>query len=251
MTTPGPAMRTASELPRKSPVPIAPPIAIILSWPAVSWRDSCSPFSMAPAAASAIFVGFARTTRRIECAQEFDGGGARILHAMAHAYGKVNAAARFEFARCVIGMHNAVTLQDENHFFISVEVNQSLTLRNPSRELGNLPAAEVPIDQIAKQTVLAGADVLAMVFMHQQLWRFAGIRCRQSIHNVALGILGATGADNTQSLRAGIIDVVGRAGRNENRGPGTEWVTKSIDEAFSLAADHVEHFFGVRIHYGG
>src|SRR5580698_5070652 len=167
MTTPGPAMRTASELPRKSPVPIAPPIAIILSWPAESWRDSCSPFSMAPGAASAIFVGFARTTRRIERAQKFDSGAARILHAMAHAYGKVNAAARFEFARCVVGVHDPMALQDENHFFISMEVNRSLAWRNPSRELGDLLAAEVPIDQVAKQTVLAGADILAMVFMHQ------------------------------------------------------------------------------------
>src|SRR5580658_469282 len=123
MTTPGPAMRTASELPRKSPVPIAPPIAIILSWPAVSWRDSCSPFSMAPEAASAIFVGFARTTRWIECAQKLDGGGARILHAVAHSYREVNAAARSEFARCVIGMHDPMTLQDENHFFVGMEVN--------------------------------------------------------------------------------------------------------------------------------
>ena len=46
--TPGPAVCTASELPRNRPVPMAPPIAIMASCRGVSWRESCSPFSMAP-----------------------------------------------------------------------------------------------------------------------------------------------------------------------------------------------------------
>src|SRR5579871_2450768 len=44
--TPGPAVWTARELPRKSPVPMAPPMAIIEICADVSWRESCSPFSM-------------------------------------------------------------------------------------------------------------------------------------------------------------------------------------------------------------
>ena len=38
--TAGPAVCTASELPRKSPVPMAPPMAIIAIWRVVSRRDS-------------------------------------------------------------------------------------------------------------------------------------------------------------------------------------------------------------------
>src|SRR5580704_3396033 len=154
--TPGPAMRTASELPRKSPVPIAPPMAIILSWRNVSWRDSCSPFSIPSGAASTIFrlhpfIRFAGTTRRIERAQQLDGRSPRILHAMVHAYGEVNAAARREFARFAVGMHNPVAFQNENAFFIRVIVNRGFARRNPSRELRDLFAAEVGVDQVAEQ----------------------------------------------------------------------------------------------------
>src|SRR5271168_2767885 len=38
--TPGPASRIVSELPRKSPTPIAPPIVIIVSWRCVRLRLS-------------------------------------------------------------------------------------------------------------------------------------------------------------------------------------------------------------------
>lgn len=40
--TAGPAARTASELPKKSPVPMAPPMAIIAIWRVVSRRASPS-----------------------------------------------------------------------------------------------------------------------------------------------------------------------------------------------------------------
>src|SRR5579862_968884 len=113
MMTPGPAMRTASELPRKSPVPIAPPIAIMPSWRVESWRDSCSPFSMLPGAASvARLIGFARTPRRIKRAQQLDSGCPRILHAMAYAYGEVNAAASLELAPFVVGVYNPAAFQN-------------------------------------------------------------------------------------------------------------------------------------------
>src|SRR5271166_1243402 len=95
--TPGPATRTASELPRNSPVPIAPPIAIMLSWPEVNCRESCSPFSMPPRGASVVFIGCAGAAGRIERAQQFDGGVRRILHAMTRPYGEIDAAAGPEF----------------------------------------------------------------------------------------------------------------------------------------------------------
>src|SRR5580658_2821904 len=40
--TPGPASRTVTLLPRKSPTPIAPPMASMVSWRWVSWRFSSS-----------------------------------------------------------------------------------------------------------------------------------------------------------------------------------------------------------------
>ena len=87
---------------------------------------------------------------------------------MAHAYGEVNAAAGLEFTRFAVGVHNSVTFQDENAFFIGVVVDRGFARRNPSDELGDLFAAEVGIDQVAEQTVLAGANVFAKVFMYQQ-----------------------------------------------------------------------------------
>jgi len=45
----------------KSPVPIAPPIAIMLSCPLESWRESCSPCSMPRLAASLVFIRDAGT----------------------------------------------------------------------------------------------------------------------------------------------------------------------------------------------
>src|ERR1700689_3586092 len=147
-------MRPASELPRKSPVPIAPPMAIILGWLEESSRDSCSPFSMAPGGKLfARFIGFAGTSRRIERTQQLDRGCPRVLHAMAYAYGEVNAAASPEFTRFVVGVHNPLAFQDENAFLIGVVVDRGFAGRNPAHELGDLSPAKVDIDQVAEQTV--------------------------------------------------------------------------------------------------
>src|SRR5271168_3894677 len=54
--TPGPASRIVSELPRKSPTPIAPPIVIMVSWRCVRLRLSSGESS----------VGFARDAGDIE-----------------------------------------------------------------------------------------------------------------------------------------------------------------------------------------
>src|SRR5580704_14861278 len=50
--TPGPASRMVTELPRKSPTPIAPPIVIMVSWRCVSLRFSSEELSDPLAAAS-------------------------------------------------------------------------------------------------------------------------------------------------------------------------------------------------------
>src|ERR1700728_4764555 len=93
---------------------------------------------------------------------------------MAHTYWKVNAAAGLEFARFAVGVHNSVAFQDEDTFFIGVVMHRRFAGRNPSRELGDLLAAEVRVDQIPESTVLARGNVFAMVFMYQQPRRRAG-----------------------------------------------------------------------------
>src|SRR5580658_7790433 len=147
------------------------------------------------------FIGFARTTRRIERAQQLDRGRPRILHAMAYAYGEENAAASLEFTRFVIGVHNPVAFQDESGFFIGVVVDRSFAGRNPSRELGDQFAAEVPIDQVTEQTVLAGANVFAKVFVHEQPRRLAGPRRQRTIDDLTPRVLRAARADQTNGLR--------------------------------------------------
>src|SRR5580698_1518649 len=51
--TPGPANRIVSELPRKSPTPIAPPIVIMVSWRCVRLRLSSKELSVGFAGADA------------------------------------------------------------------------------------------------------------------------------------------------------------------------------------------------------
>src|SRR5271170_4203765 len=154
--TPGPAMRTARALPRNRPVPMAPPIAIMLSWAEVSWRSSCSPCSMAP---SVVFIRGAGAAGGVEGAQQLDGGVSRILDAVADAYGEIYAAAGPELAgfRLLVnglGMYDSVAFENENAFFIGVEVERGFARGNPAGELGHLAAAEVGVDQIAEDAVL-------------------------------------------------------------------------------------------------
>src|ERR1700739_3510737 len=52
--TPGPASRMVTELPRKSPTPIAPPMVIMVSWRCVSARLSSVEFSRVRAGSKAI-----------------------------------------------------------------------------------------------------------------------------------------------------------------------------------------------------
>src|SRR5579871_3535634 len=124
---------------------------------------------------------------------------------MAYAYGKVNAAAGPEFARCFVGVHKPMAFQDENDFFISVIVDRGSAWRNPSRELGDLFAAEVRIDQVAEQTVLSYANVFAKVFAYQQLRGLARRLWQRTNDDVTLRVLGATRADNTHCLRASVL----------------------------------------------
>src|SRR5215469_5846276 len=59
--TPGPASLMVTELPRKSPTPIAPPMVIMVSWRCVSARLSWGELPAASAALGAIGSGAAVT----------------------------------------------------------------------------------------------------------------------------------------------------------------------------------------------
>src|SRR5436309_8099552 len=110
--TPGPATCTASELPRNSPVPIAPPIAIMLSWAEVSWRESCSPFSTPLVRASVVFIRSAGAARRMKDAQQPDRRGSGVLQAVQDAVGQINARIGVEFTR----RHLSFQVQDSAAF---------------------------------------------------------------------------------------------------------------------------------------
>src|SRR5215475_9154899 len=154
--TPGPATRTARELPRKSPVPIAPPIAIMLSCGTVSWRESFSLFSIC---VSVVFIGRARTARRMKHAQQPNRLRTRIFQTMQHTIGEVNARPRPKLARrhSPVQMQNPPPFQDEDPFLIMMQMERSLTLRNPACELRHLLAASIGVDQITKNPVLSRA----------------------------------------------------------------------------------------------
>src|ERR1700722_6504434 len=108
---------------------------------------------------------------------------------MARAYGEVNAAPSPEFTRLVVSVHNSIAFEDENGFFIGMVVNRCFARRNPSRELGDLLAPKIGIDQVAEQTILSGANVLAKVLMDLQPWRLAGPCLRRTIDDVTLCVL--------------------------------------------------------------
>src|SRR5437764_95698 len=128
MMTPGPATRTASELPRNNPVPIAPPIAIIPSCPDVSCRESCSPFSRLLWAASVVFISGAGAARRMKNPEHSNRRGTGIFQAVHHAIRQINACARSEFARVHLPfqVQNAVSFENEDHFFVCVQMKRSL-----------------------------------------------------------------------------------------------------------------------------
>ncbi len=168
---------------------------------------------------------------------------------MSNTYGEVNAAAGPEFTRFVVGVHDPVALQNENAFFVSVVVDRGFARRNPSRELSDLFAAEVGIDQVTEQTVLAGANVFAKILMHQQSRRLAGLRRRRIVDDVTPRVFRTTGAHQAECLCAGVLDAVDRARRNENRSSRAERVFESVNAAFPNARRDVEHLFGHWIHH--
>src|ERR1700722_9010269 len=185
---------------------------------------------MPPGAASvAGFIRFARTARRIERTQQLDCGGARILHAMAYTYREIDAASRLELTGLLVGVHNPTAFQNENAFLIGVEMGRGLARRNPTRELGDLFAPEVGMDEVAEQTVLAGTNVFAKTFMHQQARGLAGLFRQRPVDDVTLRVLGATRADKAKCLRASVLEVIDRPGWHKNRSAWMEGVFESVD----------------------
>src|SRR5271165_3431672 len=92
---PGPASRSARELPRNKPVPIAPPMAIMLSCPELNPRWSCSPLSMECTSAdcSGPLVGMrpSPVNRKIQLAAVDDGA---VFHNHIDALGVVDVVQR-------------------------------------------------------------------------------------------------------------------------------------------------------------
>src|SRR4029077_17727721 len=123
MTT-GPAVRTASALPRNNPVPIAPPMAIMPSWPAVSWRESCSPCSTPAATGSAVFIGGGGTSRWMEHSQQPDRIRARILDAVHDADREIVSAPRtkLRLRRLSLDVQDGASLEDADPLFVHMPV---------------------------------------------------------------------------------------------------------------------------------
>ena len=70
-------------------------------------------------------------------------------------------------------VQNPAAFENKNPFFIGVQMERSFARWNPSDELRHLFAAEVGMNQIAEHAVRAGANLLAVVFMHRQTRGFA------------------------------------------------------------------------------
>ena len=77
-------------------------------------------------------------------------------------------------------MDDAAAFQNEDAFLVGVVVERRLAGRNPAGELGDLLAAEVGVDQIAEEAVLAGANRFAKVFVDQQSGGSPTLRQRAS-----------------------------------------------------------------------
>src|SRR5260370_42508217 len=123
--TPGRGGCTASALPRNNPVPIAPPIAIMLSWPVVSWRESCSCSSI-----RSVFcvIGRAGASRRMENAEQPDGRRAGILKAVDDAIGQINARTGSEVVGVplFLEMQESLPFEAVGSFFVGVVVERRL-----------------------------------------------------------------------------------------------------------------------------
>src|ERR1051326_4752406 len=202
--TPGPATRTASELPRKSPVPMAPPIAIMPSWPAVSCRESCSPCSMC----SIVLIGSSGTPGRIEHTEQSDWLRMWVFEAVHDSSGQVDACARTELAGSEVffEVQDSAAVEDVDDLFVRVLVERSFALRNPSHELRHVFAAEIGMDEIAEHAILAGANLLTLVFVDER--GRSGFRGTQR----------TAGADDAECVGSGILNVVGGAGGDVDGG---------------------------------
>src|ERR1700689_509182 len=166
--TPGPAVRTASALPRNNPVPIAPPMGIMPRWPAVSWRESCSPCSTPAVTGSGVFICGGGTPRWMEHAQQPDRIRARVLDAVYDADGEVHPASRSELRRrrLALDVQDGATLEDADPLFVHVPVERGLARGNPSDELGHLLAPDVRVHEQPELAVAARAHGLPIRFLH-------------------------------------------------------------------------------------
>src|ERR1700722_8230971 len=175
--TPGPAVRTASALPRNSPVPIAPPMAIMPSWPAVSWRESCSPCSTPAVTGSAVFIRGGGTPRRVEHTQQPDRIRAGVLDTVHDADREVHTAPRTKLRRrrLAFDVQDGPSLEDANPLFVHMPVERSLARGDPPDELGHLLAPHVGVHEQPELTVAPRAHGLAIRLLHHAVGRRAAL----------------------------------------------------------------------------
>src|ERR1039457_6253353 len=110
---------------------------------------------------------------------------------MPNARREIYAAARVEFTRLFVHVHDSAAFQNENDFLVGVVMERRFAGRNPSGELSDLPAAQIGVDKIPEDAIFACPNI------------------------PALGIFGATRADDAERLGAGVLDRVRGARRNE------------------------------------
>src|ERR1039457_2895717 len=122
---------------------------------------------------------------------------------MPNARREIYAAARVEFTRLFVHVHDSAAFQNENDFLVGVVMERRFAGRNPSGELSDLPAAQIGVDKIPEDAIFACPNILALVFVHHEPGAFTGRGSWGLLDNPALGIFGATRADDAERLGAG------------------------------------------------
>src|SRR5262249_24052528 len=128
------------------------------------------------------------------------------------------AASRSELAAIILDVHNAAALQYEDALFVLVEVERRLARWNQAHKLGDLPAPQIGVNQIAEFAILTGTDYLAVLFVDGAPCLAAGRGGARFLHDMPAPIFWTAGAHDQQRFRTRILNAARSARRDVDSG---------------------------------